>query len=195
MPENTIKQDKPMYGSEQTHIKKPDTLFEIVLLYVKPHVRYTGSSNNRGVLFMKILNYALIIPCFLFCLSAFAEESPLKPQIQGDVTFVSGGIGEAEREALQTMKGDFNLNLLFAYKGSGEFMSDVNVRIADAKGNVFVETFVEGPYLFVNLKPGNYLISAVKDGNEIRQKAKIAVSKTTSLSFYWPLQPGIPGNP
>ncbi|MDP2179417.1 carboxypeptidase regulatory-like domain-containing protein [Methylicorpusculum sp.] len=144
---------------------------------------------------MKPLNYALIIPCLLFSLSAFAEESSLKPETQGDVTFVSGGIGETEREALQSIKADYNLNLLFAYKGSGQFMSDVNVRIADSKGNVLVETFAEGPYLFANLKPGNYLISAVKDGNEIRQKAKIGGSKTTSLSFYWPLQAGSSGNP
>lgn len=144
---------------------------------------------------MKPLNYALIIPCLLFSLSVFAEESPLKPETQSGVTFVGGGIGETEREALQTLKGDYNLNLLFAYKGSGEFMSDVNVRIADAKGNVLVETLVEGPYLFANLKPGNYLISAVKDGNEIRQKAKIAGSKTTPLTFYWPLQAGNSGNP
>ena len=40
MPKNTIKQDKPMYGSEQTVIKKTDTLCKIDLLNVKPNGRY-----------------------------------------------------------------------------------------------------------------------------------------------------------
>ncbi|MCK9635383.1 MAG: carboxypeptidase regulatory-like domain-containing protein [Methylobacter tundripaludum] len=135
---------------------------------------------------MKKLRYTLILPCFLFSLYAFADEYPLNPQTQGDVTFVSGGIGEDERNAMKTIKGDYNLNLLFAAKGSGEFAADLNVRIADAKGNVLVETVTDGPYLFARLKPGNYIVTAEKDGKVMRQKARIGNNRATSLSFYWP---------
>lgn len=135
---------------------------------------------------MKQLRYTLILPCFLFSLHAFADEDLIKPQTQGDVTFVSGGIGEDERNALKTIKGDYNLNLLFAAKGSGEFAADINVRIADAKGNTLVETATDGPYLFARLKPGNYIVTAEKDGKVMRQKAKIGNKQSTSLSFYWP---------
>lgn len=135
---------------------------------------------------MKRLHPILILLCFLFSLSAFADEDLLKPQTQGDVTFVSGGIGENERHAIQAIKGEYNLNLLFAVKGTGEFAADVNVRIADAKGNTLVETVTDGPYLFARLKPGNYIVTAEKDGKVMRQKAKIGGRQTTSLSFYWP---------
>lgn len=144
------------------------------------------SSNDQRELFMKRLHHTLILPCFLFSLSAFADEYPLKPQTQGDVTFVSGGIGESERNAMQAIRGDYNLNLLFAAKGSGEFAADINVRITDAKDNTLVETLTDGPYLFVRLKPGNYIVTAEKDGKVLRQKAKVGNTRATSLSFYWP---------
>ena len=66
---------------------------------------------------MKRLHPILILLCFLFSLSAFADEDLLKPQTQGDVTFVSGGIGENERHAIQAIKGEYNLNLLLPLKG------------------------------------------------------------------------------
>jgi hypothetical protein len=84
------------------------------------------------------------------------------------------------------MKGEYNLKLLFAVKGTGEFTADINVRIADAKDNTLVETVTDGPYLFARLKPGNYIVTAEKDGNVMHQKAKVGGRQTTSLSFYWP---------
>lgn len=134
---------------------------------------------------MKRLLYTLVLPCFLFSLQAFAQEYPLEPQTQGGVRFVSGGIGESERYAMQAMKSDYNLNLLFAVKGSGKFLADVNVRIADAKGNTLVETVADGPYLFASLDPGNYTVTAEKDGIAKRQKVRVGSGKTASLSFYW----------
>lgn len=140
---------------------------------------------------MKRLHNILIIPCFLFSLSAFADEQAvntqvLKPQTQNDVTFVSGGIGESERKAIQAVKGDYNLNMLFALKGTGEFIADINVRIADAKDTTLVETVTEGPYLFVRLMPGSYTVSAEKNGHLMHQKAVVNNKHATSLSFYWP---------
>lgn len=140
---------------------------------------------------MKRLHNLLAIPCFLVSLSVFADEpavSPpiLKPQTQNDVTFVSGGIGESERNAIQAVKGDYNLTMLFALKGSGEFIADINVRISDAKGNALVETVTDGPYLFVKLMPGDYTVSAEKNGHVMQQKAVVNDRHATSLSFYWP---------
>ncbi|MGZ8192355.1 MAG: carboxypeptidase-like regulatory domain-containing protein [Methylobacter sp.] len=140
---------------------------------------------------MKRLHYTLILPFFLFSLYALAQQDNLPaPQAQGDVTFISGGIGENERNALEAMKGNFNLSLLFAVKRTGKFIADVNVRIADAKDNTVVETVAEGPYLFARLKPGKYRVTAEKDGNVMRQKARVSDRRTTTLSFYWPKEYG-----
>ncbi|MGD0961516.1 MAG: carboxypeptidase-like regulatory domain-containing protein, partial [Methylomonas sp.] len=80
----------------------------------------------------------------------------------------------------------YNLRLLFSMKGTGEYLSDVKVRIEDAKGAVYLETVSDGPMLFVKLKPGRYNVTADQNGYEMNKKASIAANKATSLSFAWP---------
>jgi len=135
---------------------------------------------------MKLLHYPLILLCLLFSSYAVAVENPIQPQTQGDVSFVSGGIGKSESDALKAIKRDYNLNLLFAAKGTGDFLADVNVRILDAQDQAIVEALANGPYLFAKLKPGNYTVTAEKDGKLFSQKVRIASGHTSSLSFYWP---------
>ncbi|CAA9889119.1 conserved exported hypothetical protein [Candidatus Methylobacter favarea] len=139
---------------------------------------------------MKRLFHIFFTSCFLLSLSAFADEHLLKPQSQGEVTFISGGVGENQLKAMQAMRNSYNLNLLFALKKSGKFIADVNVQIADAKGNILVETVAEGPYLFASLKPGKYIVTAEEEGKVMRQKARVSDRGTTTLSFYWPEEYG-----
>ena len=117
---------------------------------------------------------------------AYAQQVSLIPQTQGDVSFVSGGVGGDERLALQAMRADYNLSLLFSVKNSGEYLSEVKVRIEDAKGGVYLETVSDGPILYAKLKPGHYHVSATKNGYEIYKKASLDTHKVTALSFVWP---------
>lgn len=135
---------------------------------------------------MKKLYLALILPCVLFSLPALAEQSGIQPQTQGEVTFVSGGVGGEEQRALQAMKADYNLNLLFSVQGTGEYLSDVKVTITDTSGNVFLETVADGPKLFANLKAGRYIVTADQNGRVQHKTATVGGNRGTSLSFTWP---------
>jgi hypothetical protein len=136
---------------------------------------------------MKQLHLTLILPCILFSFQAVAE-SMIKPQTQGEVTFISGGVGGDERNAMQAIRGDYNLSLLFFVQGSGEYLSDVKVSITDSKGNTFLETVSDGPMLLASLKSGRYTVTAELDGQVAHKKATIVGNKRTSLSFIWPQQ-------
>ena len=136
---------------------------------------------------MKRLHLALILPCILFSFQVVAE-SMIKPQTQGEVTFVSGGVGGDERNAMQAIRADYNLSLLFSVQGSGEYLSDVKVSITDSKGNTFLETVSDGPMLLASLKPGRYTVTADLDGQVAHKKAAVVGNKRTSLSFIWPQQ-------
>jgi hypothetical protein len=135
---------------------------------------------------MKQLNTSLIALFLLLSLTAFAEESPIHPQTQGDVSFISGGIGGDEWNALQAAKADYNLRLLFTVQGTGEYLSNVKVSIADAKGNPAVEADADGPLFFAKLKPGRYTVNADLDGKTFQKKVTIGNKKPVSLSFVWP---------
>jgi hypothetical protein len=135
---------------------------------------------------MKNLYLALILPCVLFSLPTLAEQAVIQPQTQGDVTFVSGGVGGDEQAAMQAMQSDYNLSLLFSVQGTGEYLSDVKVSITDAHGNVFLETVADGPKLFANLKSGRYLITAADQNGRVQHKTATVGNRRTSLSFTWP---------
>ncbi len=135
---------------------------------------------------MKPIYKTLMLSWLLCSAPALAEQSLIKLESQGDVNFVSGGVGGDERAALQAIRGDYNLNLLFSEKGTGEYLSEVNVVIKDAGGNTLLETRSEGPMLFARLKPGHYSISADWDGHTINKMANISSQHKTSLAFAWP---------
>lgn len=136
---------------------------------------------------MKRLPLTLILPCILFSFPAVAEEELIKPQTQGEVTFVNGGVGGDEQNAMQALGADYNLHLLFSIKGTGEYVSDVKVRIADSSGNILLETVSDGPMLFARLKPGRYSVTVDRDGQVVKRTATVAsTAKRTSLSFTWP---------
>lgn len=135
---------------------------------------------------MKRLRLVLILPCIVFSFSAFAEQSLIKPRTQGEVIFVSGGVGADEQNAMQAIRADYNLNLLFSIKSTGEYVSDVKVRVADSSGKLLLESVSDGPMLFARLKPGSYTITVDRDGQVSHKTATIRGAQRTSLSFTWP---------
>lgn len=134
---------------------------------------------------MKKLQLAFILTCILFSFQTMAE-SIIKPQTQGDVTFVSGGVGSDERNEMQAIRADYNLSLLFSVQGTGEYLSEVKVSIADSKGNTLIETVSDGPMLLAKLKPGRYNVTAELEGQVAQKKANVVGNKRTSISFIWP---------
>ena len=127
----------------------------------------------------------LFIVTLLNGFAVFGEPSALQQQTQGDVTFVSGGVGLDEIDAMKALKPNYNLHLLFAVN-SGEYLSDIEVAIFDKKGNAYMQAMSLGPFMLVNLKPGSYYVKAQLDGRAISKRVTITGHKATPLSFIWP---------
>ncbi|WP_445369614.1 carboxypeptidase-like regulatory domain-containing protein [Methylomonas sp. BW4-1] len=134
---------------------------------------------------MKPLPLALILAGIIYSFSAIADALPLQPQSQGEVRFVSGGIGGDERDALRAVRADYNLSLLFSMKGTGEYFSDVIVKISNAKGQTVLDTVADGPMLFAQLKPGRYTVSVDHEGQIIRKTVTVDAKQRAPLSFTW----------
>jgi hypothetical protein len=62
---------------------------------------------------MKNLYLALIFPCVLFSYSSLAEDSAIQAQTQGEVTFVSGGVGSDEQQAMQAIQSNYIESVIF----------------------------------------------------------------------------------
>lgn len=108
------------------------------------------------------------------------------PQIQqqGDVSFVSGGVGQDESKALQRAEHRWPLALRFTGPG-GEFLADVRVRIADTHGANLLDTTSRGPYMLVKLPPGHYTVHASHAGVDKTSAVTVGASGGARAAFNW----------
>jgi len=108
----------------------------------------------------------------------------------GEVRFLSAGVGIEERQATYP---PFPLKLIFAQTG-GAFLSGVSVSIKDQAGKELAnisEDQTAGPWLFLDLAPGLYNITAVrKDGTTIHKTIKAPKGKSKDIYLHWPTPKG-----
>ena len=106
-------------------------------------------------------------------------------QAQGDVRYVSGGIGVGERLALAAMHAEFNVHMTFAVKRAGNFIADVAVHVEDAGGRALLDAVSDGPWLYARLAPGRYRLRATYAGVEQSREFQVRARRHTELYLYW----------
>lgn len=110
-----------------------------------------------------------------------------KQEIQGNVSYMSGGVGEDEAAALKRAAAGYPLELQFVQKAMprDEFLADVNVKIRDRSRTVVLDVVSQGPFLLARLPAGTYQIEADHDGVIKRQTVEIRAGKHERAVFVW----------
>ncbi len=124
---------------------------------------------------------ALCLPAAL----AAAQAPPMPQQVQGDIAYASGGVGEDEREAMAAVRKDHNLLLTFARRGSGAYQPDVSLLVLDVAGRQILFFESVGPLFYARLAPGAYRIQASSRGKVMRQSLTLKAGAQRELYFYW----------
>lgn len=114
-----------------------------------------------------------------------ADSPALVIEQRNGARYVSGGIGVCEREALERLAGDFNLRLTFVTT-NGHYLSDVGVRLEDARGERVLETVSEGPLLYAQVRPGTYRLEVDGPGKRYSQVASVGDRSPARITFRWP---------
>ena len=133
---------------------------------------------------MRLIAASLIIAGFLAAAPLMAQAQTT-PQTQGDVTYISGGIGDEWQQSMEERRAEYNLHLLFAQQGTGAYFAYVPVRITDASGQTVLNVTSLGPFLYARLKPGTYTVTASHLGEPITRTADVPASGGIDLNFYW----------
>lgn len=121
--------------------------------------------------------------------SAGNQNGAGMPQVQhqGDVAYVSGGVGIDESTALKSAARSWPLALRFTGPGA-DYLADVHVRIVGPQDAELLKVDSRGPYMLVKLPPGRYTVHArYKDEDQTRQ---VNVGKTPGAraDFHWNMQ-------
>jgi hypothetical protein len=78
------------------------------------------------------------------------------------VRYMTGGIGVDSAAAMRKVRSQYALAVTFLFFecGADEFMADVAVRIDEEEGLMVAQLHSDGPYLYVDLPPGTYRLTA-----------------------------------
>jgi hypothetical protein len=116
-----------------------------------------------------------------FCFSAYASLPP--PQQIGSITFITGGIGDEERDAMETVRKDYNLSVMSAAT-SGAFTGDTRIVIRDQSGEELLQADA-GPLFYADLPAGRYVVEGYSDGQIKQQPVTITPDKRQHIRFNW----------
>lgn len=104
---------------------------------------------------------------------------------QNGVQYFSAGLGKEERSLSYP---PYSLKLIFV-KGERAFLAGVTVEVLNSDQTTLVSIpgeEVQGPWLFLNLSPGNYVVKATDSGGTtIEKRINLSGEKTTPVHFRW----------
>ena len=116
---------------------------------------------------------------------AARAQDPIVVKTISATTYANGGVGKGEEAAMRRMAKEFPLRMTFSERKDGEFIADVPVVIADARGNPVFELSRAGPMLDVTLPNGQYKVSARFKGLTESQEITLAAKDGKDLYFHW----------
>ncbi|MFM0080749.1 hypothetical protein P0D72_18025 [Paraburkholderia sediminicola] len=108
------------------------------------------------------------------------------------IDYVTGGVGEDEAAALRAVASHYSMRARFT-SSSGEFLSGVKVLLSQVNGALVFVATTDGPYLYAQIPPGHYRISAVSNGVERARDINVPPYGGVSVALTWPI--GNPGSP
>jgi len=103
----------------------------------------------------------------LFASGVAAQGAFPREHTRGGVSYVTGGIGSDEAQAMRDASANYPLTLELAAAAGGprgEYISDAYVRIRDSQGSPVLETRTDGPFLLVRLPAGSYDVDVEWNG-------------------------------
>lgn len=105
----------------------------------------------------------------------------------GEVTYLSGGVGQAEAGAIKHVANYYPLELEFLRKATpkDEYLAGVKVRIKDQRERMVLNVTSDGPFLLVKLPAGKYTVSAESNGKIEHRMIEIAAKEHRRVLFEW----------
>jgi hypothetical protein len=105
----------------------------------------------------------------------------------GEITYISGGVGQSEADAIKHVAKYYSLELEFLRRArpKDEYLSDVKVRIKDVGGKMVLNVTSDGPFLLAKMPAGKYTVSAEHNGRIENREVQIAAREHRRVVFEW----------
>ena len=136
-----------------------------------------------------VIATAIAVSGMTLTLNAIGATDSHLPAAQkaGEVTYIMGGIGQTEADAIKHVAKYYPLELEFLLKAKpkAEYLSNVQVRIKDAHDRMVLNVNADGPYLLAKMPAGKYTISAERNGKVEHRQIEISATDHRRVVFEW----------
>lgn len=123
--------------------------------------RNARSARRRRIAIATLLG--TVVVCALTWRPARAADE-MVIRTMGPVSYVCGGVAEDERAKLAEQEKNFNMGILFTQGPSGEYLSDVEVKLTMDDGQQVATFKAGGPRCLIRAPEGSYNIEASYKG-------------------------------
>ncbi|MEP6558291.1 MAG: carboxypeptidase regulatory-like domain-containing protein [Burkholderiales bacterium] len=116
--------------------------------------------------------------------SMSAATAPEVKQQDG-ISYVAGGISDDGQAKAKELGKDMPLHLVFAKSGTGHYMADVAVMIADKGGKTVFDLKSSDPLLYVKLPAGSYKVTAKGEDKTLERTVEVPAKGQHTETLRW----------
>lgn len=140
--------------------------------------RTVQKSNRRGVL------AAAGLAVMLACSTAQAQTDQSN---QNGIAVENGGWSIESADLMKSHAQQFPLMMIFAWKGSGSYLADVDMQVSDSRGKTVLDLKQMGPMVLMGLPAGSYNVKATRAGISYTRHINVTnATRGMKSVMYWP---------
>ena len=135
---------------------------------------------------MKTLLKIIVSVQLLLIVSLSYAQIPDTQYSQG-ISYITGGVGEGETVAMLAEAKQWPLLLEMSQieNGRGVWIFGATIKIIDVKKQIIFDAQADGPYMLINLVPGDYGVEASYQGLVQKRVLSIKPDSSQKISLFW----------
>lgn len=130
----------------------------------------------------------IILSTQLVLISSLSLAQIPETQYSQGISYITGGVGEGETVAILAEAKQWPLLLEMSQieNGRGVWIFGATIKImSSTKKQIVFEAQADGPYMLVNLVPGDYGIEATYEGVMQKRALSIKADSSQKISLFW----------
>jgi len=132
-----------------------------------------------------LLRIIFIFTCLLYGASVFSQA--LDTEYSEGVAYISGGVGDEESTDIlsEAKRWPLMLELSQIEDGRGIWIFGATVKLVNSSQKVVFNAQANGPYMLINIEPGEYSLQASYQGVEQKRAISLKAGQSQKLSIFW----------
>ena len=108
-------------------------------------------------------------------------------QYSQGISYITGGVGEGETNAIlaEAKQWPVLLEMSQIENGRGVWIFGATIKIVNNAKQVIFDAQADGPYMLINLVPGDYSIEASYQGVIQKRSISIKPDSVQKISLFW----------